>query len=67
MVLLHAQPLDVIDLRPLGSGLRNAVTTSLLNGPTLQLQRLVLPAGHGMPETGQLVMLGGAFRTLFRR
>jgi len=50
MALPHAQPLDVIDVRPLGSGLRNAVTTSLLKTPTLQLMRLVLPAGQGMRE-----------------
>lgn len=50
MALQHAQPLDIIDVRPLGSGLRNAVTTSLLKTPALQLMRLVLPGGHGMPE-----------------
>ncbi|CAM5783289.1 cupin domain-containing protein [Rhizobacter sp. Root404] len=50
MALPHAQPLDVIDVRPLGAGLRDAVTTSLLKTPALQLMRLVLPAGHGLPE-----------------
>lgn len=50
MALPHAQPLDVIDLRPLGPGLAGAVTTSLLKTPSLQLMRLVLPAGQGMPE-----------------
>jgi quercetin dioxygenase-like cupin family protein len=50
MALQHAQPLDIIDVRPLGSGLRNAVTTSLLKTPTLQLMRVVLPAGQGMRE-----------------
>lgn len=50
MALQHAQPLDIIDLRPLGSGLRTAVTTSLLKTPSLQLMRLVLSAGQSMPE-----------------
>lgn len=50
MALPHAQPLDVIDIRPLGNALPKAVTTSLLKTPALQLVRLVLPAGHSMPE-----------------
>ena len=50
MALPHAQPLDIIDLRPLGPGLQAAVTTSLLKTPSLQLMRLVLPAGQGLPE-----------------
>lgn len=50
MALPHAQPLDIIDLRPLGTGLAGAVTTSLLKTPSLQLMRLVLPAGQGLPE-----------------
>ena len=50
MALPHAQPLDIIDVRPLGAGLRDAVTTSLIKTPTLQLMRLVLQAGLGLPE-----------------
>lgn len=50
MALTHAQPLEVIDVRPLGSALRSGVTASLLKTPRLQLMRLVLPAGTGMPE-----------------
>jgi len=50
MALPHAQPLDVIDLGPLAAGLPAAVTTSLLKTPALQLMRLVLRAGHGLPE-----------------
>ena len=41
MALLHARPLDIIDVRPLGAGLRDAVTSSLLKTPTIQLMRLV--------------------------
>ncbi len=50
MALPHAQPLDIIDVRPLGAGLLDAVTTSLLKTQALQLMRLVLPAGQGLPE-----------------
>jgi quercetin dioxygenase-like cupin family protein len=49
MALPHAQPLDVIDIHPLGAGLAEAVTTSLLKTPALQLMRVVLTAGHGLP------------------
>ncbi len=50
MALPHAQALDIIDIRPLGSGLDDAVTTSLIKTPALQLMRVVLRAGHGLPE-----------------
>ncbi len=50
MALEHAQPLDLIDIRPLGPALREAVTSSLLKTPTLQLMRLVLKAGSGLPQ-----------------
>ena len=50
MALPHAQPLDIIDVRPLGAGLRSAVTTSLIKTPTIQLMRLVLRAGLGLPD-----------------
>ncbi len=50
MALPHAQPLDVIDVRPLDAGLQDAVTTSLLKTPALQLMRLIFRAGNGMPQ-----------------
>ncbi|MEO6662602.1 MAG: cupin domain-containing protein [Rubrivivax sp.] len=50
MALPHAQPLDVIDVQPLDEGLQSAVTTSLLKTRALQLMRLVLRAGQGLPE-----------------
>ncbi len=50
MALPHAHPLDVVDVRPLGSALGSAVSTSLLKTDSLQLMRLVLAAGHGLPE-----------------
>ncbi len=50
MALPHALPLETIDVRPLGPALKDAVTTSLLKTPRLQLMRLVLPAGRTVPE-----------------
>jgi quercetin dioxygenase-like cupin family protein len=50
MALPHAQLLDVIDVRPLGAALRQAVSTSLLKTDSLQLLHLVLPAHHDQPE-----------------
>ncbi|WP_418320395.1 cupin domain-containing protein [Piscinibacter sakaiensis] len=50
MALPHAHPLDVIDVRPLDAGFSGSVSTSLLKTADLQLMRLVLPAGLGMPE-----------------
>ena len=50
MALPHAQPLEVIDIRPLGAQLSQAVSISLIKTPTLQLMRLVLRAGEDMPR-----------------
>ena len=50
MALKHAQPLDVIDVAPLGDNLHTSVTSSLLKTGALQLMRVVLRAGHGLPE-----------------
>jgi quercetin dioxygenase-like cupin family protein len=50
MALPHAQPLDTIDLRPLADTVHEAITTSLLKTPALQLMRLVLRTGQSVPE-----------------
>ena len=50
MALPHAQPLDVIGIRPLGAALAGAVSTSLVKTSRLQLMHLVLPARHDQPE-----------------
>jgi quercetin dioxygenase-like cupin family protein len=50
MALVHAQPLDVISVRPLGVQLAQAKTHSLLKTHKLQLIRVVLAAGQLMPE-----------------
>ena len=49
MALPHAQPLDIISVRPLGSELAGAVSTSLLKTERIQLLHLVLPARQDQP------------------
>lgn len=50
MALPHAQPLDVINVGPLGPNLRDAVSTSLIKTENLQLLHMVLPAHRDQPE-----------------
>lgn len=50
MALVHAQPLDVINVRPLAARITEARTHSLLKTDRVQLMRLVLKAGQTMPE-----------------
>lgn len=49
MALEHAQPLDVINIHPLGTALIETPSHSLLKTEKLQLMRVVLIAGEGMP------------------
>ena len=49
MANLHAEPGDVIDIRPLGSHLAQAVTTTLAKTEQMEIIRLVLPAGKKIP------------------
>jgi quercetin dioxygenase-like cupin family protein len=50
MALKHAQPLEVIDLHATDETRGTAVSSSLLKTPHLQLMRVVLAAGHALPE-----------------
>jgi len=50
MALVHAQPLDVISVRPLAARMGEVKTHSLLKTGKLQLMRVVLAAGQTMPE-----------------
>ncbi len=54
MALEHAYPLDIINVRPLGSALAETPSHSLLKTDKFQLMRLVLPAGETLP-THQVV------------
>ena len=45
MALTHAQPGDVIDVRPLGERLRESSTHAILRTEALELMRVILRAG----------------------
>lgn len=45
MAIQHANPGEVIDVRPLGAALASARTTTLIKSGQLEVVRLVLPAG----------------------
>lgn len=49
MAIPHSQPGDVIDVRPLGPALAGARSHALFKSADLEVIRLVLRAGEGMP------------------
>ena len=49
MALPHAKPGEVVDLRPLGSGLREAKSAALVKTEQFEAIRLVVPAGAEIP------------------
>jgi quercetin dioxygenase-like cupin family protein len=49
MAIAHASPGDVIDVRPLGPKLAGARSHALFKSSDLEVIRLVLPAGEGLP------------------
>lgn len=49
MAIPHAKPGEVIDIRPLGSALAEARTTTLVKTKTLEIIRLVIPSGKDIP------------------
>jgi quercetin dioxygenase-like cupin family protein len=50
MAIPHAQPLEVINVSPFGSGLAAAKTTALIKTNHMEVIRLVLPAGKELSE-----------------
>lgn len=50
MALQHAQPGEVIDVRPLGSALTTAKTTTLVKSKEVEILRLVMVAGKVLAE-----------------
>jgi quercetin dioxygenase-like cupin family protein len=50
MALPHARPGEVTDLRPLGPALTRSRTSTLVKTPTLEVVRVVLPAGKEIPS-----------------
>jgi len=50
MAIPHAQPGEIVDLRPMGPAVATTKTTTLVKTSTLELIRLVLPAGKDIAE-----------------
>ena len=50
MAIKHAESGEVIDIRPLGEGLKDATTHALTKTDHLELIRMVLPAGKEIRE-----------------
>ena len=50
MALPHAQPMDIINVAPLGEALHQAVSTSLIKTERLQLLHMVLRAHQDQPD-----------------
>lgn len=49
MALNHAEAGEVVDLRPLGTRLRQAKTAAIVKSDRFEAVRLVLPAGTDIP------------------
>jgi len=50
MSIPHAKPGAVIDVRPLGGALVNTTTATLVKTDTLEVIRIVMPAGKDIPR-----------------
>lgn len=50
MAIPHAKPAEVIDIRPLGAELKDAQTTTVVKTDSLEVIRLVLPAGKAIKQ-----------------
>lgn len=50
MAIPHAQPGDVVSIRPLGEAIAHTKTTTLIKTPHLEVIRLVLPRGKHIPR-----------------
>lgn len=64
MALKHAQPGEVVDLRPLGEGLAEAKSSAIVRTPSFEAIRLIVPAGaelstHQVPGRIMLHCLEG--------
>lgn len=49
MSIPHARPGEIVDVRPLGAALPGAKTTTLVKTSSLEIIRLVVPAGKEIP------------------
>ncbi len=60
MALPHAEPGEVIDVRPLGPALAGTQTATLVKTPTLEVIRLIIPVDkevcHHHEMTGEIMV-----------
>lgn len=59
MAIPHAQPGEVVDVRPLGPSLPSAQTKTQFRGTQVEVIRLVVPAGKAIDEhraKGELIV-----------
>jgi quercetin dioxygenase-like cupin family protein len=49
MAIPHAKPGEVVDVRPLGTALSDTSTWTIVKTETLEVIRIVLPAGKQLP------------------
>jgi quercetin dioxygenase-like cupin family protein len=50
MAIPHAKPGEIVDVRPLGSALASAQTSTLVRAEQVEIIRLVVPAGKEIAE-----------------
>src|SRR5215471_12866718 len=50
MAIPHAKPGEIVDVRPLGSGLASAQTKTVVRAEQVEVIRLVVQAGKEIPE-----------------
>jgi quercetin dioxygenase-like cupin family protein len=50
MALHHAKPGEIVDLHPIGSGLRDARTAAIIKGDNFEAIRLIVHAGAEIPQ-----------------
>jgi quercetin dioxygenase-like cupin family protein len=50
MALKHAEPGEIVDLRPLGDRLTTAKTNAIVRTPSFEAVRLVVPVGTEIPS-----------------
>lgn len=50
MAIPHAQPGEVVDVRPLGSALADTKTQTLFKTESIEVVRMVMPAGKEISE-----------------
>lgn len=59
MAMSHALSGEIVDVRPLGAALRQAVTTTLIKTGQVEVIRLVVPEGKEIPHhkvAGEIVV-----------